>query len=434
MMAVVEVADKIDTIYALATPSGRSAIAVIRITGTSIPKKLLAKLSLQKNSKGCFVRKIDLGDYSDKCLVLNFPAPESYTGEHLIEIHCHGNPVIIADVFTLLDGFGVEEASPGDFSKRAYLNGKVGLDEAESLMLGIQAQNKNDLISLEKFRSGGLGQKILNISNSLESLLVALESQLDFSDEDGVSDLERNEIAKSIERILHELRGLLKNYKPIRDLDARQRAVIIGPPNVGKSSLFNRLLKEDIAIVSNAPGTTRDVVRKTIVMEGIELEVNDTAGIRSGESIVEQEGIEKSYKALDGAEISIWVSDQESNFENKPKTDLLVMNKIDLFEERTVPKGWIPLSAKTGEGMNVLVEELIKKLNVEESVFYTSERIYGNMEKAVKTLSASSNENDFYEINAQNARDALILLKEIYGDFDNEKILDQIFQKFCIGK
>ena len=433
-MAVVEVADKIDTIYALATPSGRSAIAVIRITGTSIPKKLLAKLSLQKNSKGCFVRKIDLGDYSDKCLVLNFPAPESYTGEHLIEIHCHGNPVIIADVFTLLDGFGVEEASPGDFSKRAYLNGKVGLDEAESLMLGIQAQNKNDLISLEKFRSGDLGQKILNISNSLESLLVALESQLDFSDEDGVSDLERNEIAKNIERILHELRGLLKNYKPIRDLDARQRAVIIGPPNVGKSSLFNRLLKEDIAIVSNAPGTTRDVVRKTIVMEGIELEVNDTAGIRSGESIVEQEGIEKSYKALDGAEISIWVSDQESNFENKPKTDLLVMNKIDLFEERTVPKGWIPLSAKTGEGMNVLVEELIKKLNVEESVFYTSERIYGNMEKAVKTLSASSNENDFYEINAQNARDALILLKEIYGDFDNEKILDQIFQKFCIGK
>ncbi len=433
-MAVVEVADKIDTIYALATPSGRSAIAVIRITGTSIPKKLLAKLSLQKNSKGCFVRKINLGDYSDKCLVLNFPAPESYTGEHLIEIHCHGNPVIIADVFTLLDGFGVEEASPGDFSKRAYLNGKVGLDEAESLMLGIQAQNKNDLISLEKFRSGDLGQKILNISNSLESLLVALESQLDFSDEDGVSDLERNEIAKNIERILHELRGLLKNYRPIRDLNARQRAVIIGPPNVGKSSLFNRLLKEDIAIVSNAPGTTRDVVRKTIVMEGIELEVNDTAGIRRGESFVEQEGIEKSYKALDGAEISIWVSDQESNFENKPKTDLLVMNKIDLFEERTVPKGWIPLSAKTGEGMNVLVEELIKKLNVEESVFYTSERIYGNMEKAVKTLSASSNEKDFYEINAQNARDALILLKEIYGDFDNEKILDQIFQKFCIGK
>ena len=227
---------------------------------------------------------------------------------------------------------------------------------------------------------------------------------------------------------------MLKNYRPIRDLDARQRAVIIGPPNVGKSSLFNRLLKEDIAIVSNAPGTTRDVVRKTIVMEGIELEVNDTAGIRSGESLVEQEGIEKSYKALDGAEISIWVSDQESNFENKPKTDLLVMNKIDLFEGRTVPKGWIPLSAKTGEGMNVLVEELIKKLNVEESVYYTSERIYGNMEKAVKTLSASSNEKDFYEINAQNARDALILLKEIYGDFDNEKILDQIFQKFCIGK
>ena len=125
-------------------------------------------------------------------------------------------------------------------------------------------------------------------------MLGALESQLYFSDVDGVSDLERNEIAKNIERILHELRGLLKNYRPIRDLGARQRAVIIGPPNVGKSSLFNRLLKEDIAIVSNAPGTTRDVVRKTIVMEGIELEVNDTAGIRSGESLGEQEGIEKS--------------------------------------------------------------------------------------------------------------------------------------------
>lgn len=433
-MAVVEVAEKIDTIYALATPSGRSAIAVIRITGTSIPKKLLDKLSLQKNSRGCFVRNINLDNYSDKCLVLSFPAPQSYTGEHLIEIHCHGNPVIIADVFTLLDGFGVEEASPGDFSKRAYLNRKIGLDEAESVMLGIQAQNKNDLISLEKFRSGDLGQKILNISHSLEGLLVSLESQLDFSDEDGVSDLERNEIARNIEKILHKLKGLLKNYRPIRDLDARQRAVIIGPPNVGKSSLFNRLLKEDIAIVSNTPGTTRDVVRKTIVMEGVELEVNDTAGIRSGETFVEQEGIEKSYKALDGAEISIWVSDQESNVEKKPKTDLLVMNKMDLFEGRPAPKGWIPLSAKTGEGVNVLVEELIKKLNVEENTFYTSERVYGNMEKAVKTLSSSSNEKDFYEINAQNVRDALILLKEIYGDFDNEKILDQVFQKFCIGK
>ena len=307
------------------------------------------------------------------------------------------------------------------------------LSTAESLMLGIQAQNKNDLISLEKFRSGDLGQKILNISNSLESLLVTLESQLDFSDEDGVSDLERNEVAKNIERILHNLKGLLKNYRPIRDLEARHRAVIIGPPNVGKSSLFNRLLKEDIAIVSNTPGTTRDVVRKTIAMEGIELEVNDTAGIRSGETLVEQEGIEKSYKALDGAEISIWVSVQESNFKNKPKANLLVMNKIDLFEGRTVPKVG-SLLAKTGEGMNVLVEELIKKLNVDERVFYTSERDYGNIEKTDKTLSASSIEKDFYEINAQNARDALILLKEIYGDFDNEKILDQIFQKFCIGK
>ena len=433
-MAAVEVADKIDTIYALATPSGRSAIAVIRITGTSIPKKLLDELVLQKSSRGCFVRKIKLDDYSDKCLVLSFPAPDSYTGEHLLEIHCHGNPVIVADMFALLDKFGIEEASPGEFSKRAYLNKKIGLDEAESIMLGIQAQNKNDLVSLENFRTGDLGQRALKISLSLESLLVTLESQLDFSDEDGVSDLEKDEIVKNIEECLFELQELVKNYRPIRDLEARQRAVIIGPPNVGKSSLFNRLVKEDVAIVSNTPGTTRDVVRKTIVLEGIEIEVNDTAGIRSGKSAVEQEGIEKSYKALDGAKISIWVCDPEHVTGQKPKTDLLVMNKVDLFEDRLVPKGWIPVSAKTGEGLNVLVEELIERLNVEENAFYTSERIYGNMEKAIKVMSSVNNEKDFYEISAQNIREALILLKQIYGDFDNEKILDQIFQKFCIGK
>ena len=200
-MAAVEVADKIDTIYALATPSGRSAIAVIRITGTSIPKKLLDELVLQKSSRGCFVRKIKLDDYSDKCLVLSFPAPDSYTGEHLLEIHCHGNPVIVADMIALLDKFGIEEASPGEFSKRAYLNKKIGLDEAESIMLGIQAQNKNDLVSLENFRTGDLGQRALKISLSLESLLVTLESQLDFSDEDGVSDLEKDEIVKNIEEL-----------------------------------------------------------------------------------------------------------------------------------------------------------------------------------------------------------------------------------------
>ena len=433
-MAVGQVASNQHSVYALATPPGRSAIAVVRATGGVEVQKFLESLNIKKNTNGCFVRALKIGGYSDSCLVLSFPSPKSFTGENVVEIHCHGNPVIVSGVFKLLDGFGMSEAERGDFSKRAFMNGKIGLDEAESILLGIEAGTEDDLVSLESFRKGELGSLVLSLSRDLESLMVEIESQLDFSDEGGVGGVEKKSIQQKLNNSVKSIEKLLVDYRPMRNIEGKRKVVILGLPNAGKSSLFNSLLGSDVAIVSKDAGTTRDIVRKDMVINGLDIEVSDTAGIRRGKSFVEEEGVKKSFKALEGAEVSIWVSDPINISLEKPKTDIQVLNKCDLIDGKSFPKQWLLTSAKTGSGIEVLKKTILKKLKKEGRVFYVSERVYKKLEAAKNKLSVNSDDSDFFELTAQNIRESLIMLEEIYGEYDNEKILGEIFNKFCIGK
>ena len=423
-----------DPIYGLATPQGRSAISVIRISGKSLPKDLGSYVDFDKKSAGLCVKTLQLDGFSDQCLFLFFPFPNSYTGENVVEIHCHGNPVIVSGIFSWLEGLGIREAERGEFSKRAYLNEKITLDQAEAISLGIEAGSIDDLAAMDSFRSGLLAKKIMESLFCCENLLVSVEAQLDFSDEEDVSELSVQEILGGLDRVRNQLDEILVNYRPITQKHLKPKVVLAGRPNVGKSSLFNRLIGNDLAIVSNSPGTTRDIVRGDLYLSGVSVEVDDTAGFRETTSKIELAGIKRTSAAIKNADIVVWVSDLGDLETERPSCEIWVGNKADKLKGRGVTSCDVVLSAKTGEGVGLLESEIKKRLKPDGNYHLVSERIYKNLSAAVQKISNVKTGEDFFEKTAQDLRDVLILIKDVYGGFNNEKILDKIFQNFCIGK
>ena len=425
-----------EPIYALGSPLGKSALAVIRVSGRALPAEIYSSLSVSKKEKGFFVRSLSFSGVSETCLILNFPSPLSYTGENMLELHPHGNPVVLGEIFSWLESLGVREAEPGEFSRRAFLNDKLSLDEAEGIAMGIEAESREQLLALEDFRVGALGEKIDKILKKVEEVLVRVESQLDFSDEEGVVEVEAKEVALHSEETRDSLRSLLKEYKPFEKDALKKNIVLIGRPNVGKSSLFNALVGERAAIVSSSAGTTRDVVRKRVVMSGFDVEIQDTAGLRdSTNDNIEKEGMLLALAAAESADLVLHVVDcavEAESIKQKPGT-VVVFNKYDLHQ-KPVSGGAVCVSAKTGHGLSVLVEQIQATSLSSAPEHLVSERVYKKLIAAEALLSSSLGKEDFFEVSAQNLREVLVELKEIYGVFDNEKILDQIFKNFCIGK
>ena len=421
-----------DSIYALGTPVGRSAVAVIRVSGSVFSKELIKFLNIPIEKKGSWLRSLDFGCFSDRCLVLNFPGPNSYTGEHVVEIHCHGNPLIVSRVLLVLREFGLREAEKGEFTRRAFVNNKMSLLDAESVMTGIQASSMEELRALEDFRSGFLGKMLSGLAKEITEALATIESQLDFSDEEDVSDLSIIESKEMIDSLSVSVEGLLRNYQPYNAESKKKTVVLFGEPNVGKSSIFNALLGESVAIVSSTPGTTRDVVRKRMFVDGIDIELEDTAGLRSQTSSdIEDMGIEMAKSAVEGADLVVYVFDSPEGVSNK--TDgLVVLNKIDSHKSKV--KGAYCVSAKTGEGIEDLSQAITKAVRDDFVSGFVSERVYRGLSGVAALLKNSGIASDYYEQTSQNLRDSLVLLEEINGTFDNEDILDQIFNKFCIGK
>lgn len=425
-----------EPIYALGSPLGKSALAVVRVSGLNLPEKLYAGLSTTKDKRGFFVRSLSLSGFSETCLVLNFPEPLSYTGESMIEIHPHGNPAVLTELFSWLEGLGIREASPGEFSRRAFLNNKLSLAEAEGIAMGIEAESKEQLLALEDFRGGRLGKKINTILVLIERLLVRVESQLDFSDEEDVNEVASKEVFLSVGEANKALGLLIKEYKPFEKDVMKKTITLTGKPNVGKSSLFNCLAGERLAIVSKEAGTTRDVVRKRVVMSGFDVEIQDTAGLRDRASNnIEEEGMLLAKSAAETADLVLHVVDQPSeaeSFKQKPGV-VVVLNKCDLHD-KIVGDSVVCVSAKTGSGVSRLVEKIQETSLQSAPERLVSERIYKKLVNAEGILSLSGGGEDFFETSAQALREALVELKEIYGAFDNDKILDQIFENFCIGK
>ena len=294
---------KEDPIYALATPEGVSAISVIRISGLSISKKFFNFLGIKNKKPGVFLRSLSLGGFTEKCLVLYFKAPQSYTGEDVIEIQPHGSMVVVSEILDVLEGFGFREAQAGEFTKRGFINNKFTIDEAESVAANIGASSAEELRMLEDFRLGKVGNFFSSATKKIENLLVTIESQLDFSDEEAVGSMNKENIKKEVSVLKRGLGDFLEKYSPFQSEMMKKKVVLVGRPNVGKSSLFNLLVEKKVALVSDVPGTTRDVVRKNLFLKGVEITLEDTAGIRSGRvSKIEKMGMaltEESYKSSD---------------------------------------------------------------------------------------------------------------------------------------
>ncbi len=421
-----------DSIYALGTPIGRSAVAVIRVSGNDFSKGFVKFLNIPIDKKGSWLRSLDLGGFSDQCLVLNFPGSNSYTGEHVVEIHCHGNPLIVSQLLLVLNELGLREAEKGEFTRRAFINNKMSLSDAESVMTGIQAGSVQELAALEDFRSGFLGKKLSDLTEKITEVLATIESQLDFSDEEDVSDLSVDKSKEMVGSLSASVGSLLKNYQPYSAESKKKTVVLFGEPNVGKSSLFNALLGEGVAIVSSTPGTTRDVVRKRMFVDGVDVELEDTAGLRSQTSSdIEDMGIEMAKSAAEGADLVLYVFDSREKVNNK--TDgIVVLNKTDNHKSKV--KGAYCVSAITGEGIEDLSHAIGKAVRDDFDSDLVSERIYRGLSGVEALLKNSGVASDYYEQTSQNLRDSLVLLEEINGTFDNEDVLDQIFNKFCIGK
>ena len=421
-----------DSIYALGTPIGRSAVAIIRVSGSSFSKGFIKFLNIPIEEKGSWLRSLGLGGFSDQCLVLNFPGSNSYTGEHVVEIHCHGNPLIVSQLLLVLNEFGLREAEKGEFTRRAFVNNKMSLTDAESVMTGIQAGSVQELAALEDFRSGLLGKKLSGLTEKITEVLVTVESQLDFSDEEDVSDLSVERSKEMVGSLGASVESLLKNYQPYSAESKKKTVVLFGEPNVGKSSLFNALLGEGVAIVSSSPGTTRDVVRKRMFVDGIDIELEDTAGLRSQTSSdIEDMGIEMAKSAVRSADLVVYVFDSPEKVSNK-SDGLVVLNKTDSHKKKV--KGVYCVSATTGEGIEGLSHAIGKAVREDFDSDLVSERVYRGLSGVVALLKNSGVASDYYEQTSQNLRDSLVLLEEINGVFDNEDVLDQIFNKFCIGK
>ena len=421
-----------DSIYALGTPIGRSAVAIIRVSGSSFSKGFIKFLNIPIEEKGSWLRSLGLGGFSDQCLVLNFPGSNSYTGEHVVEIHCHGNPLIVSQLLLVLNEFGLREAEKGEFTRRAFVNNKMSLTDAESVMTGIQAGSVQELAALEDFRSGLLGKKLSGLTEKITEVLVTVESQLDFSDEEDVSDLSVERSKEMVGSLGASVESLLKNYQPYSAESKKKTVVLFGEPNVGKSSLFNALLGEGVAIVSSSPGTTRDVVRKRMFVDGIDIELEDTAGLRSQTSSdIEDMGIEMAKSAVRSADLVVYVFDSPEKVSNK-SDGLVVLNKTDSHKRKV--KGVYCVSATTGEGIEGLSHAIGKAVREDFDSDLVSERVYRGLSGVVALLKNSGVASDYYEQTSQNLRDSLVLLEEINGVFDNEDVLDQIFNKFCIGK
>jgi tRNA modification GTPase len=445
-----------DTIAALATPLGFGAISIIRVSGE---KSIVAvdaiftgkvKLGNAKSHTVHYGNIFDSEEMIDDVLVSIFRAPNSYTGEDSVEISTHGNPLIANKILELLTRNNIRLAEPGEFTKRAFLNNKMDLSQAEAVADVISSHTEASLKGARNQLNGLLSQKVDELRTLLLNISSFVELELDFAEED-VKFIEKNELIKRIDNIQSEIDSLLRTYSFGKTMRDGVNVALVGIPNVGKSSLLNYILKESRAIVSEIPGTTRDIIREEVSIDGILFKLYDTAGIRFSKDLIELEGICRSRDAVKNADLVLFINDVEREFDqilyqeiltlNDRKNILAVLNKIDKGYKGAMSYD-ISLSALTGEG----IMELLSKMKAhalgnssfsEKTAIVSNLRHYQCLSRAKENLikardSAMNNmSGEFVSVDLRNAINSL---GEIIGEVTSEDILNNIFTKFCIGK
>ena len=432
-----------DTIAALATPPGRGGIGIVRVSGPAAPRIALAVIGeLPSPRQAQFARfKDSRGELIDEGLALYFPAPNSYTGEHVLELHGHGGPVVMGELLSACLDCGARLAEPGEFTRRAFLEGQLDLAQAESVADLIDAASREAARSALRSLTGEFSSAIATLQRKLIDLRALTEAQLDFPEEE-IDAVHREETATRLASVRNALDDVLARSRQGSLLRSGLHAVLVGPPNVGKSSLLNRLAGEERAIVTAVPGTTRDALREPIHIEGVPLIVVDTAGLRSAADELERLGMARTYRELEQADVVLAVHEagvNESIEAPLPQgaARIDVYNKMDLHPSFRAPRGAVAVSARTGAGLHELRAAILRAAGwsaTGESVFLARERHLRALSSAAKHLAQAAAELNRWELFAEELRLAHLELGRITGEFTTEDLLGEIFSRFCIGK
>jgi len=433
-----------DTIAAISTPPGEGAIAIIRVSG---PKARQIGAELLGKSTDLPDRVLHFGTFRhrgkklDEGLIALFTAPRSYTGEDMAELQCHGGTLVTAQLYEAVLDAGARAADPGEFTHRAFLRGKMDLTQAEAVMDVIRASTPRALHAAQEQLGGRIGAAIQEIRADILATVAHLEAYIDFPDED-IDPHVGTQLLGDIERVRLKIDSLLATGHEGRILREGVRLVLCGAPNAGKSSLLNRLLGFERAIVSAIPGTTRDTIEEFASLHGLPFRITDTAGVRETTDAIEREGVERARQAIERADVVLHVVDaQEVIPEPFSASEILVLNKSDLVAPPPSGRG-VAISCLTGDGIDALVSAVVSQVQGERpaeapTLAAINARHQNCLDRARQALVLAADElsaGAAPELVAVPLREALDAVSEVVGATDIEDILGQIFSTFCIGK
>ena len=439
-----------ETIVAPATPQGRGGISIIRLSGegaSSVGLGLCGILPGSWSLKPCSILDFS-GEVLDYGLVVFFAGPKSYTGEDVVEIHCHGNPLIVDSIISSAISFGARMAEPGEFTKRAFLNNKIDLAQAESVADLIAAKTKSAVLGASSSLSGKFSNTVKDCIDRLVKLRVLIEATLDFPEEEGVgfSPQESKQVYAGLKKEFVFVDRLVSGSLVGLRLREGVKVVIVGPPNCGKSTLLNCFAENELAIVSKSPGTTRDTIKVGIDLGGIPVELVDTAGIRDDKAgLVEKEGMRRAFKELEGAGLVLVMSVVGEEFAvsvDEGVSVIRVFNKVDLFSKKNLvgPKGSVFISAKKRTGLASLEKKMCSFVGLSpgsEVPLFARRRHLSFLQVAKECLARAVDVavcGGGEELVAEELREAQAALGEITNPISSDALLGEIFSSFCVGK
>jgi tRNA modification GTPase len=441
---------KPDPIAAVATAPGVGAIGVVRLSGPDLRGFLVPLLGREPPPRrAVLTRFIDQhGQPIDEGIAIYFPAPHSYTGEDVLELQGHGGPAVLQQVLGRCLRLGVRLAEPGEFTRRAFLNGKLDLAQAEGVADLIQARSEAAARAALRSLQGEFSKEIRALVGEVTTLRMLVEACIDFPEEE-IEQLPRAETAERLQGLVHRIAAVERAARRGSLLREGARVALIGRPNVGKSSLLNRLAGEEVAIVTELPGTTRDVIRQELVIEGVPIHVLDTAGLRDSGDRLERLGIERTREVVERADLVLFVADAHAGWLDEDSRllselpagvqRLVVLNKIDLGRSLSgpMPGRQVRVSAHSGEGLDDLRREILDALGWqagEEGTFSARARHLDALARAGACLTRAKDQLGELELFAEELRLTQRALGEITGEVTADDLLGQIFTSFCIGK
>lgn len=428
-----------DNIFALSSGRGKSGVAVIRISGDNLDmfaSQIIGHAPVPRRAYFTNLRD-DKGEIIDQCIVIYFATPSSFTGTDIIEIQCHGAPAVVNKIFEFLLSHDMRIATPGEFSRRAFYNGKMDLSDVDGLVALLDAQTERQRVAALTSMMGGDGATYYDWRRQMLEISAYAAAMTDYPADDlppGIS----SKIMSRIKTLYTAISVALNKYNVSRAIQCGINIAIIGETNVGKSSLFNRIVGASRAIVSDIPGTTRDVVSASMDIDGYMVNLSDTAGLRDTADKIERIGIERTNNEIKNADIIIHVITPNDSVIPVNDNEILVVNKSDTTKSRDI-KDAIYVSAKTSDGMLVLINairgRIAKITHTGESVLMINARTYDLIKTAAKELkNAMSVAGDDYDILSEHVRYAADAIGKILGVIGTEEVLDMTFSQLCLGK